>query len=396
MKTLIEKTVKDIPREKVKNEAIHICFSYHVYPSINGGAELIIQKLAESMVKRGYQITVVCSDRNKNKKNEEYINGVRVIYVKSYFDIFKVPFAPTYFFALWKIKPDLIHCHGTAPGFSDVAVIYAKFRGIPCLLTYHFDGNADGVLGQVLSLVYNFTINSLIVRLANKITATGKSYAETSPVLKKVMNKVTIVPNGIDIKHFNTENKIIKGNYKLPKGKIILWVGRFVKYKGLAYLIEAMKKVDNATLLIIGSGMLERELKELVKKDNLGKKIKFVGQIKNRDLPYFYHKAYIYVLSSITRGENFSISSLEALGCGVPVIASDLPGVRDMISKNVGIKVLPKNSTMLEGKINFLLRNEEKRKEMSRAASKKAKLYSLDTIIGRYYELYKELLRIGN
>ncbi len=377
----------------MKNK-IHICLCYHLYTPISGGVELNMQKISEYLINKGYKVTVLCSDKNNKNKKEETINGVKVIYVKAYFNIFKVPFAPLYWYGFSKMKPDLIHAFGTSPGFSDVSIIYAKIFKIPCLLSYRFDGNAESLMGQFFAYIYNSTINKIVVKLADKITTTGISYASTSLVLKGIMDKVTIITNGIDLKLFNRTLNKKKGGYSLPKGKIILWVGRFVKYKGLRYLIKSMKYVPEGTLIIIGSGVLEKKLKELTKKENLRKKIQFIGHIDNEELPYFYHKAYVYVLSSITRGENCTNSSLEAMSCGTPVIASDLPGVRDLITDNVGFRVQPKDSRGIAEKINYLFANETMRERMSKEGVRKAQNYSWGKVNKKYLDLYKELLHV--
>jgi glycosyltransferase involved in cell wall biosynthesis len=377
----------------MKNK-IHICLCYHLYTPISGGVELNMQKISEYLINKSYKVTVLCSDKNNKNKKEETINGVKVIYVKAYFNIFKVPFAPLYWYELSKMKPDLIHAFGTSPGFSDVSIIYAKIFKIPCLLSYRFDGNAESLLGQFFAYIYNSIINKIVVKLADKITTTGISYASTSLVLKGIMDKVTIITNGIDLKLFNRALNKKKGGYSLPKGKIILWVGRFVKYKGLGYLIKSMKYVPEGTLIIIGSGVLEKKLKELTKKKNLRKKIQFIGHIDNEELPYFYHKAYVYVLSSITRGENCTNSSLEAMSCGTPVIASDLPGVRDLITDNVGFRVQPKDSRGIAEKINYLFANETIRERMSKEGVRKAQNYSWGKVNKKYLDLYKELLHV--
>jgi len=280
------------------------------------------------------------------------------------------------------------------PGFSDVSIIYAKIFKIPCLLSYRFDGNAESLIGQFFAYIYNLTINKIVVKLADKITTTGISYASTSLVLKGIMDKVTIITNGVDLKLFNGELNKKKYEYSLPEGKIILWVGRFVRYKGLEYLIKAMKYVHEGTLVIIGFGALEKKLKELVEKENLTKKIQFIGHVYNEELPYFYHKAYVYVLSSITRGENCTNSSTEAMSCGTPVIASDLPGVRDLVTDNVGFRVQLKDSRGIAEKINYLFVNETIRERMSKEGVRKAQNYSWEKVNKKYLDLYKELLHI--
>ena len=79
----------------MKNK-IHICLCYHLYATLSGGVELNMQKISEYLINKGYRVTVLCSDKDNKNKSEEFINGIKIIYAKSYFNIFKVPFTPLY------------------------------------------------------------------------------------------------------------------------------------------------------------------------------------------------------------------------------------------------------------------------------------------------------------
>jgi glycosyltransferase involved in cell wall biosynthesis len=376
---------------------MHICYCYHVFSPIKGGVEENIINVSRELIKKGNRVTVITSNI-PNRPNKEFIHGIEVIRTKPLFSIFKTPIMPEYKKSLSSIDADIIHAHGTIPNISDVAIFYAAKNNIPSVLTYHFDGNADSMIGNLFAEFYNRFINRKVVSKADKIISTSKSYAETSMVLKDFLDKIEIIPNGVDLNRFNPKIEVgnIREKYNLPSENIILHVGRFVKYKGLEYLIRSMKYVEHGTLIIAGKGKLEKHLKEIVRDEDL-KNVKFLGYISDEDLPKLYRVSDIYVLPSITRGENFGISALEAMACGVPVIASDLPGVRELVRDDCGMKVKPKDTLGIAEKINEILCDDGLRFEMGKTARKNAENYNWADISKKVMDVYKEVnnIRIG-
>ncbi|CAD7780153.1 MAG: D-inositol-3-phosphate glycosyltransferase [Candidatus Methanoperedenaceae archaeon GB50] len=371
---------------------MHICYCYHVFYPIKGGVEENIINISQELMKRGHEVTVVTSDIPDRPK-KEIIHGIKVMRTKPLFSIFKTPIMPNYKELLSTVDADIIHAHGTIPNVSDVAIFYAAKNNIPSVLTYHFDGNADSIIGSFFGEFYNRFINRKVVSKADKIIATSKSYAETSMVLNDFLGKIEIIPNGVDLNRFNPEIEVgnIREKYNLPNGNIVLYVGRFVKYKGVEYLIRAMKYVEHGTLVIAGKGKLERRLKQIVRDEKL-KNVKFLGYVPDEDLPKLYRVSDVYVLPSITRGENFGISALEAMACGIPVIASDLPGVNWLVRDYCGMKVKPKDVLGLSEKINELLSNDALRSEIGKNARKNAEEYNWEDISKKVMDVYEEVL----
>ena len=371
---------------------MHICYCYHVFYPIKGGVEENIINISQELMKRGHEVTVVTSDIPDRPK-KEIIHGIKVMRTKPLFSIFKTPIMPNYKELLSTVDADIIHAHGTIPNVSDVAIFYAAKNNIPSVLTYHFDGNADSIIGSFFGEFYNRFINRKVVSKADKIIATSKSYAETSMVLNDFLGKIEIIPNGVDLNRFNPEIEVgnIREKYNLPNGNIVLYVGRFVKYKGVEYLIRAMKYVEHGTLVIAGKGKLERRLKQKSEMKKL-KNVKFLGYVPDEDLPKLYRVSDVYVLPSITRGENFGISALEAMACGIPVIASDLPGVNWLVRDYCGMKVKPKDVLGLAEKINELLSNDALRSEIGKNARKNAEEYNWEDISKKVMDVYEEVL----
>ncbi len=156
--------------------------------------------------------------------------------------------------------------------------------------------------------------------------------------------------------------------------KSILFVGELTPYKGVEELIDVFngisEKHKDAILVIVGQGKLKNLLIDKVKKLSLSDKIIFTGQVDYEQMPSYYKSATIFVHPSFS--ETFGMVVLEAMACGVPIVASDIPSLRD-ITEGTAI-LLPRDQwDVWAEKIDHLFRNKELRKKMALAGIEKAK-----------------------
>jgi rhamnosyl/mannosyltransferase len=173
----------------------------------------------------------------------------------------------------------------------------------------------------------------------------------------------------------------------------VLFVGRLVYYKGVEYLIKAMKEVD-AELLLIGDGKLRAELTALTNEMGLAHKVHFLGEISDEELPEYYHACDVFVLPSISPAEGFGLVQIEAQACGKPVVSTSLPtGVPFVnLHEKTGLIVPPKNSKALAEAINKLLGSSNVRKEYESRALERAQQFRAELMVRRVFQLYEELL----
>jgi rhamnosyl/mannosyltransferase len=184
----------------------------------------------------------------------------------------------------------------------------------------------------------------------------------------------------------------IREKYKTPK--MLLFVGRLRYFKGLRYLIEAMKSID-AKLLIIGTGPEEHFLKTLSSKRGLNEKIVFLGDIADSDLPTYYDACDIFVLPSSHRSEAFGTVLIEAMASGKAVISTELGTGTSFVNMHgkTGFVVPPKNSNSLAEAINKLLTDDSLRKEFEVNSKKRSEEFSKERLNERITELYAEVLK---
>lgn len=256
-----------------------------------------------------------------------------------------------------------------------------------------------------LKQYYNFTMR-LVYKLAEKIIPNSewvkKDIIENFRAPKE---KIFVIPNFLDMNDVQKQSEeVIEQPLKeiFEKNKTIISIGRLTQQKGFSFLLDAFSKVlrrySEVRLIILGEGELEKELKELSRKLNIEKNVYFLGFQKN---PFkFLKRATIFIFPSLYEG--FPNVLIEAMSCGLPVIATDCPGgnkeilsslqeeIKETKLKEYGILVPPANSEELAKAILLLLTDDKLRKQYSERAKKRAEDFSVEKIIQKWENIFKE------
>jgi rhamnosyl/mannosyltransferase len=366
-----------------QNMDLNVCLLCPFYPNDEeikgahiGGVERVVQGLTHSMSKLGINVTVITSF---NENRTEFDHNVKIVRIKRKMKLFRTPIFK------WQKEInsgfDIVHTFATYPLLSDRVASVCIREKIPSVLTYQFDGVIPGTFGNLLAKIYYSSLAKKMMNY-NVIIATTTSYAKHSVFLKRIPEyKLRIIPNGMDIDKFNPNvpYKSILDKYSLTEG-YILFVGRLVEYKGLHVLLKAMKN-SNRDLVIVGEGPLEDELKQY----GVGR---FLGYVRDNELPALYRGAGVTLLPSINSNEAFGMCLLESMACGKPVVSTDLPGVKE-IAEFGGITVPKDDSKALnEGIERVLSQNYEPVALHNRIKDN----FSWDVIAKKNIELYHEIL----
>ncbi len=265
---------------------------------------------------------------------------------------------------LYPIK--LIHAHWIIPQgvIALLALKSTKSFSIPLLCTSH-GGDLFGLQDR-----FSKKVKKWVMKNSQSITVVSKSmfhYATT--ISPESINKLHIIPMGTD---FKNQFKINLDIHR--KENQLLFAGRLVEKKGVATLIKAMAKVldqfPETKLTIAGDGPEKTSLMQLATDINLKRAIHFIGQQDHQSLSVLYSTATISVFpfQKAKNGdiEGLGLVLLEAMGCGCPVIAGDVPAIHDVIQNNkTGIISEQRNSNMLADKIISLLSCPTKREELA-------------------------------
>jgi teichuronic acid biosynthesis glycosyltransferase TuaC len=268
-----------------------------------------------------------------------------------------------------KPKPDLIHAHFSYPdGFGMIGL--AKRWNVPLVIS------ALGTIERKVAYEKSQTSKQIIkaMNFADRILSVSEDLRLHIINLGINKNKVIVVPNGVDTEKFKPLAKEnVRNLLNLPVDKnIVLFVGALRTIKGVDYLIEAAKNFVNANteLYLVGrDDGLKKKLVKMAQELKIPDFVKFVGPVNHDDIPLWISASDILVLPSLSEGRPNVV--LEALACEVPVVATDVGGIPElMINGETGYLVPAKDSLELSKKVNKLLEDVSLREKMGKLGRK--------------------------
>jgi len=349
-----------------------------VFPPYQGGMGNVARDFSKMLAETGNDVTIFTPDYNhaccQNKRPEQTPAG-KIIRLQPWLKYGHGAFLPQLLFKLPDF--DIVYLHYPFFGAAEVVWLAKILFGkkFKLIIQFQMDVDSYSFLAKILSLPAKMIRNSLFKR-ADIITCTGSDYVKNSTladIYKKYPEKFKEIPFGIDTGRFTPP--LQKKDNKIKK---ILFVGGLDKahyFKGIDILLKATSElgIRNYELGIVGDGDLKLQYEKQAKKLDITDKVKFLGKVSDEELPKIYQQADLFVLPSINKNEAFGLVLLEALASGVPVIASNLPGVRTVFENGKqGLLCKPGNANDLKNKIEEILSDKKKRVEMGQEARKLA------------------------
>ena len=281
---------------------------------------------------------------------------------------------------------DIIHVHGLVPD-GIVALKYKKNYNKPLVTTLHGED-----VTKYSKKLFLKSLSKIVLKGCDKIICVSKSLRYEVYKTNLSKKQIEVIPSGYNVKRFRPlDIKKCRKLLNLPQDKkIILFVGHLVERKGIVYLIKALKilskKNNNFLCCIIGTGVLEKELKYEISKLQIENKVIFAGQKTPDEIPLWVNACDILVLPSLNEGLPNVIS--EALACGKPVVATKIAGIPEIVNKDVGYLVKPKNKNDLAEKISLALNKKWDRKKLIKRASE----FSVINSVKKLREVYESVL----
>jgi glycosyltransferase involved in cell wall biosynthesis len=292
-----------------------------------GGTEIHTQELAERLVQRGHQVTVLTTDRTGDLPALEVVEGVQVRRVRAWPHGRDYYFAPSMVSQSRSSRFDLVHIQGVHTLVAPLGYIVARKLGVPFVLAFHSGGHSSRwrsairgpqfralrpFLGRANCLVANSTYEKEYFRTAFHIDA----------------DKITVIPIGSNLKGDD------EADHHDHQGPLVLSVGRLERYKGHHRLIEAWPHVlqlfPNSQLQIVGEGAFQPGLETLIGHLDLAESIK-IGAIPSTDRKRMARQMKrASLIVSLSEFESSGMAIREALALGTPALLSDIPGFRDL------------------------------------------------------------------
>ncbi len=376
-----------------------------IKPSSPGGAGLVVYDLAVQMAKRDHEVYVFTTTRDEEDSLSRYGN-ISIIRYKSNFTIGQSAIALKHltepFFS--NIDLDIAHSHiGSLPAPIGGA-IYAKRKKVPFIITHHGDwiGGFGNLSRRAGVFLYNHFLCERLFSRSDKIIALSNSHLAGSKVLKKYQDRTTIIPNGINTQDFKIPQSQdeCRSYLNLPLyKKVILFFGSLTPRKGPQVLLSAMKSVQSrypdTYFVLCGDGSLKENLIETAKNSGLIDSIIFTGYVPENLKPLYYRAADIFVLPSFS--EAFPLTLLEAGAAALPIIATDIGGISDILHDEInGYITKIGDPEDLANKIVSLLDDDERRKEMGIKGQILVEQYSWEKVAEQTEKLYLDSIRRRN
>ncbi len=347
-----------------------ICLTQMGYPGFRGGGNTVVHKLSESLVRGGHNVTVVYIAPKHLASTKPETSYRSIIKKESRLPLFNVFKAAIGIIESSKECPnDIIFSIGyegfLAPLIKCRAVfIAASHNFLPSYVGFRMFFRLKWLNPKNWGkLLYFFSV------LLNKLTKRSADFIQTPSNFGKEQcvnifsvpeNKIFVVPNGVDLKQFPY--------FGPSKDKNILFLGGSSEHKGLDILIRALppviEKHPEVKVLVLGEMKSEENsLVRLAKDLNVFSGMDWLGLVNQEKIPTFFKRSFLSVLPS--RLDIFGMVVLESMASGIPVIAADVGGVKEVIKgSGAGILIDPENPGKLAESIIYLLDNPDKAREM--------------------------------
>lgn len=324
-----------------KDGSLRILMALDYFVPYVSGLSVTVDRLAQGLAGRGHSVTVLSHLHGPGLAREETRAGVRVVRAPVLARIGKAQISPALLAAASReiSRADVLHLH--APLVPAVPLSWmARRAGIPILTNFHCDLNLPpGMANRALEGIARFSQNFALDRSDVIVNSTEDYARATAPLACRLDRFVGIAPPVPDLAPSPVSSDALRIRWRLSGRPVILFVGRFAEEKGLPVLVAALpairRRFPGAVLLLAGENRdipgetVGRRLAPMLADPASG--VVATGHVPDAEMAALFALADVLALPSTNATESFGMVQVEAMKSGLPVVASDLPGVREPI-----------------------------------------------------------------
>lgn len=362
------------------------------------GLTIYVERLANELAARGHEVTVLTSRHSAELARTEMIGAVRVVRVPVWARVSKGVIMPMPLYALGHARrSDVVSIH--LPQFDGgmVALVSRVLRR-RTVLTYHCDLRLPrGVINRVADTV-TFAMNFLAGVCAHDVVAYTRDYADHSPLLRRFRSKVRVIPPPVSMGEPDPAAvSALRAEWGAADGPVIGLAARLATEKGVEYMVGAMAEIlrshpdarvvfAGAHADVVGEAAYRNRLAPAIAA--LGERWRFVGVLDPEAMSAFFGAIDVLVVSSVNSTESFGLVQVEAMLCGTPVVATDLPGVRQPVRiTRMGVVVDAADaSAIARGVIDVLARRDP----LIRPRAEIERLFDIASTVDSYERLFDD------
>jgi glycosyltransferase involved in cell wall biosynthesis len=373
----------------------------YYYPHVSG-LTIYVQRLATALARRGHRVTVLTSRYDPALPAEEVIDGVNVVRAPVLFRVSKGVIMPTFPLLAWRLvrQHDVVSVH--LPQFeASLLGLLGRLAGRPVVLTYHCDLQLpSGWFNRIVDRVV-FVSNYLAGHLAQAAVAYTQDFAKHSHFLSRFLDKVQVVPPPVIMPA--PDPAVVEAfrlHHDLESRPVVGMAARLATEKGVEVLIESASYLlaifPRLKVLfagqhedVMGEEAYYRRLMPLI--EQLGSEHwEFLGVLTQEQMPAFFAACDVLVVPSLNSTESFGLVQVEAMLCGTPSIASDLPGVRQPPRMTGMGEVVPVGDS--EALAKSIIRVIQRPDDYTRPRRFIEDTFSVERTVSSYEALFEDLV----
>lgn len=364
-----------------KYKSLSIVHVSSTYPPVLGGMEKVVQILAGTQQAMGADVRVITSDTDGDKVQDEPFKVKRL---KSLV-LANTTIMPGLFFELLRTsRDDFVHVHITQAFAPEMVWLASKIKRFHYVAHIHIDAPPSGPAGFLLKIYKPLFLKRVLHAASYVIVFTDEQKSDVYHKYSVPENRIKVIVNGVENKFYFNKSRHLS---KMPK---LLFVGRLGYQKNIPQLLNALSGIsDQFETVLVGNGELESSLKQLAQELQLNN-ITFAGRKDGKELLDYYEASDIFVLSS--EREGMPLVLLEAMAMGLPIVATDVTGNRDVvINSKTGLLVPLNNPDAFRESLLAMKSDAKQYERMSKAARTAANKYSWEMVAAQFAELYREV-----
>lgn len=357
---------------------------------VPGGVQVHVRELAQHLRQLGHDVRILAPGRHRGQRDDALIVG-RAVPVRGNGSVARISFGPQVASvvgrALREVAPDIIHVHEPlVPSVSMHAVLQAN---APVVATFHSNVGRERV-GSLWFRLAVPMIRPVWRRLARRIAVSEAARQSVSSRMGD--GDLVIVPNGVDVDRFAGARPAA-----LAPGRHLLFVGRLEERKGfpvaVAAFVQLAKVYSDLRLLVIGDGSERDAVEDL--EPAVRSRVEMLGRV-NDDRLASYLKASTLYLGPATGGESFGIVLAEAMAAGLPIVASDIDGYRDVARDGLeALLVPPGDVNALVAAVREILDDGRLADSLGTGGARRARDFDWDSVTARLVDVYRGVLGHG-
>jgi glycosyltransferase involved in cell wall biosynthesis len=368
------------------------------------GLTIYAQRLAKALVRRGHEVTVFTMRYDRELPECEVRDGVTIRRVNVLFRISKGCIAPRFGMTVHKLlkEHDVVNLH--LPQFDAAGVgVRARLLKKPCVITYQCDLKLPATFFNRLVKLVVDVMNTIAAVMAQRVVTITHDYAEHSRYLSRYKSKLTAILPPMDLPR-STENDAEKfrKHFSIDAGRpVVGMVARLAAEKGVEVLVDALPRIFEAypDTVVLFAGQYEGVLGEQMYAEHILPRVeplvkqgkwRWLGTVPNELMPGLFRSIDLLAVPSLNSTESFGLVQVEAMMNGVPVVASNIPGVRQpVLSSGMGLLAEPGDSRGLAECIVRVLDNSG---AFAGDPEQVRQIHTAERCAASYEALFEELL----